>query len=120
MNPDDLVRAAGVLRDAPDVAIACHVNPDTDALGSMLGLANHLRARGSAVICSYPNQPLDVPAWTSAFAGLELLTDPANFPSAPRVMVTCDCASFDRLGMIGPAADRAASSALSADRSLAV
>jgi phosphoesterase RecJ-like protein len=107
VSTDELARAAAVLRDAPDVAIACHVNPDTDALGSMLGLANHLSARGAAVVCSYPNQPLDLPGWTSVFAGLELLTEPADFPSAPRVMVTCDCAAFDRLGMLGPAADRA-------------
>ena len=33
---DRAVRAIG---DAPDVALACHVSPDGDALGSMLGLA---------------------------------------------------------------------------------
>ena len=27
-------------RTGPRVAIACHLNPDADALGSMLGLAN--------------------------------------------------------------------------------
>ena len=51
MEPD-FEAAAAVLRDAPGVAIACHVNPDADALGSMLGLAHHLVARGTRVICA--------------------------------------------------------------------
>ena len=44
---DELARAAEVLGSAPEVALACHVNPDADALGSMLGLSAFLRARGS-------------------------------------------------------------------------
>jgi bifunctional oligoribonuclease and PAP phosphatase NrnA len=43
---EPLQRAAEVLGDATTVAIACHVNPDADALGSMLGLSAFLRARG--------------------------------------------------------------------------
>ena len=44
---DELARAAEVLRLGPEVALACHVNPDADALGSMLGLSAFLRARGT-------------------------------------------------------------------------
>ena len=32
-----LDRAVDAIRNAPDVALACHVSPDGDALGSMLG-----------------------------------------------------------------------------------
>jgi len=46
-------RAARVLRGARSVALACHVNPDADALGSMLGLAAFLRARGGFVNPSF-------------------------------------------------------------------
>jgi phosphoesterase RecJ-like protein len=108
MTPEDLARAGAVLRDAPAVAIACHVNPDTDALGSMLGLANHLATRGTEVTCSYPNDPLDLPRWASLLPGTERLVPPTAFPDAPPVMVTCDCASFDRLEALGHAATRAA------------
>ena len=107
MTPDDLERAADVLRRAERVAITCHVNPDADALGSMLGLAHHLRERGTAVTCAYPNQPQRLPRWADVLPGLDLLVPPERFPSAPDVMVTCDCASFDRLGILGPAADAA-------------
>jgi len=107
MDPEQLARAAAALRDAPRVALACHVNPDADALGSMLGLAHHLVARGTAVACSFPNDPLVVPRWGEALPGLDLLVEVDAFPEAPEVMVTCDCASFDRLGPLGHAATAA-------------
>jgi bifunctional oligoribonuclease and PAP phosphatase NrnA len=107
LTPEDLTRAAEVLRDSPTVAIACHVNPDTDALGSMLGLANHLRTLGVETVCSYPNEPLDLPRWASSLPGAETVVPPSGFPDAPAVMVTCDCASFDRLGPLGHAASNA-------------
>ena len=93
MEPEELARAAAVLRDAPEVAMACHVNPDADALGSMLGLAHHLVARGAAVVCSFPNEPLeDPPRWAELLPDADLLVQPDDFPAAPEVMVTCDCA----------------------------
>ena len=107
MEPEALERAATVLRGAPSVALACHVNPDADALGSMLGLAHHLVAHGSEVTCSFPNEPLRIPGWAESLPGLEFLVEVRDFPEAPAIMVTCDCASFDRLGGLGDAALRA-------------
>jgi bifunctional oligoribonuclease and PAP phosphatase NrnA len=103
----ELDRAAEALGAATSVAIACHVNPDADALGSMLGLAAHLRARGTEVATGYPNEPLDPPRWAGLLPGAEALVPPKRFPKAPAVMVTCDCASFDRLGVLGVAASKA-------------
>jgi phosphoesterase RecJ-like protein len=109
MEPEELARAAAVLRDAPEVAMACHINPDADALGSMLALAHHLVARGAAVTCAFPSPaPEDLPHWAELLPGSELLVHSDDFPEAPAVMVTCDCASFDRLGLLGHAADAAA------------
>ncbi len=107
MDPEQLQRAAAVLRDAPTVALACHVNPDADALGSMLGLAHHLVARGSQVVCAFPGPSSTPPRWAHELPGLEFLVPAADFPAAPDVMVTCDCAAFDRLGELGRAADGA-------------
>ena len=100
-------RAAEILRAATDVAICCHVNPDPDALGSMLGLASFLRARGAEVVTSYPNVPLDPPRWAALLPGSERLVEARDFPKSPGVMVTCDCASLDRLGPLTPAAQKA-------------
>lgn len=102
-----LRRAAGVLSKATDVAIACHMNPDADALGSMLGLSNFLRARGTRTVCSYGNEPLEPPRWAALLSGHDRVVPPSAFPAEPAVMVTCDCASFDRLGVLGAAASKA-------------
>ena len=102
-----LARAASILEAAPRVAVACHVNPDPDAIGSMLGLGGALRANGTDVVCSWANDPMERPAW------LDLVGEPApivharDFPNAPEVMVTCDAASADRLGSLVASADRA-------------
>ena len=93
----DFERAGQVLSSAPTVAIACHVNPDADALGSMLGLASVLRARGVEVITSVPNDPFSPPRWLDLLPGGDRLTPAHDFPTEPDVMVTCDCASSDRL-----------------------
>ncbi|MFB3738049.1 MAG: bifunctional oligoribonuclease/PAP phosphatase NrnA [Candidatus Velamenicoccus archaeovorus] len=101
-------RAAGVLAGAEEVALACHVNPDPDALGAMLGLSNHLRARGARTICSFGNDPFEAPRWLERLPGREALVPPGRYPEAPPVMVTCDTASLDRLGMLAGPASRAA------------
>lgn len=102
-----LRRAAEILSSAEDVALACHMNPDADALGSMLGLSNFLRSRGTRTVCSYGNESLDPPRWAALLPGHEHLVAPGAFPAEPAVMVTCDCASFDRLGVLGASASRA-------------
>lgn len=104
---DELARAAEVLSSATEVALACHVNPDADALGSMLGLAAFLRQRGTATVCSFPNEPLSLPRWGALLPGSEDLVEVADYPDAPPIMVTCDCAAFDRLGPLGRAASKA-------------
>jgi phosphoesterase RecJ-like protein len=104
---DGLRAAAEALREADAVALACHLNPDADALGSMLGLAAVLEARGTDTVVSYPNDPLDPPRWAALLPGSDRLVPAGAFPASPQVMVTCDCASFDRLGMLGTAAQAA-------------
>ena len=89
------------------MALACHVNPDADALGSMLGLAAFLRSRGVRTVCSYPNEPLDPPRWAALLPGSEDLVPVRDYPKQPAVMVTCDCAAFDRLGALGHPAEHA-------------
>jgi phosphoesterase RecJ-like protein len=104
---DPFATAAGALSDAPTVALACHVNPDADALGSILGLSNHLRGLGKQTVCSFPNEPFEPPRWASMLPGTDALVPPSAFPKAPAVMVTCDVASLDRLGSLGGPAVRA-------------
>jgi len=60
---DPFATAAEALSEAPTIALACHVNPDADALGSILGLSNHLRGLGKQTVCSFPNDPFEPPRW---------------------------------------------------------
>jgi phosphoesterase RecJ-like protein len=100
-------RAAEVLEGASSVALACHVNPDADALGSMLGLASYLRSKGKDVVCSWGNQPMQRPRWLSMLDGAGYLVEPKDFPPEPEVMVALDTASPDRLGILTATAARA-------------
>ena len=104
----ELSRAAEVLRAADSVAMACHVNPDPDALGSMLGLSEFLRSIGKETVCSFGNEPFESPRWLSELPGAEALVPPSSFPKAPAVFVACDTASLDRLGALVGRASKAA------------
>jgi len=104
----ELERAAAILETAPRVAVACHVNPDPDAIGSMLGLAGALRTRGTEVVCSWANEPMERPAWLDLVGDVAPIVHAKEFPPAPDLMVTCDAASADRLGSLIANAERAA------------
>jgi phosphoesterase RecJ-like protein len=103
-----LDRAARVLESASRVALACHVNPDPDALGSMLGLASYLAERGKEVVCSWGNKPLVRPRWMSVLDGAGYLVEAKDFPQNPELLVSLDTAAPDRLGALAPNAERAA------------
>ncbi len=104
---EELVRAAKVLQQASSVALACHVNPDPDAIGSMLGLARYLAANGKEVVCSWGNQPFQRPRWLAALEGDGSVVEPTDFPTDPAVMVALDTATADRLGVLAGNAERA-------------
>jgi phosphoesterase RecJ-like protein len=104
MKADPMEKAVAALSEARSVAIACHVNPDADALGSMLGLSNHLRGMGKETVCSFGNDPFVAPRWAAELSGTDALVPPTRFPKEPAVMVTCDCASMDRLASLAGAA----------------
>jgi len=104
----ELVRAAALIRAAPLVALACHVEPDGDALGSLLALHHLCLAAGKPVVSSWPEPFLVAPHYTF-LPGLEACTKPKDFPAHPDVMVTFDCGSSGRLGeLAAPAASAAA------------
>ncbi len=94
-------RAVTLVRSTPPdatVLLACHVNPDGDALGSMLGFALGLRRLGwTGVHASFPG-PLEVPEPFRRLPGLDLLVDARDAPRAPHLLLSFDAASPARLG----------------------
>jgi phosphoesterase RecJ-like protein len=106
-NADEIdgafARAAAAIERAECVAFACHLNPDGDALGSMLGLLHVLRAAGRNCVASF-SEPFGVAPHYRELPGLELLVPPAEYPDVPEVMVTFDSGAMHRLGDLeGPA-----------------
>jgi len=94
----DLIRrAAAALRPANSVLLACHVRPDADALGSLLGLALGLEQLGKQVTAASAD---GVPALYRFLPGWERVVSTA----AGRwdVAVGLDCDGSDRLGPLEP------------------
>jgi phosphoesterase RecJ-like protein len=95
-------------RDA-EVLLACHVNPDGDALGSMLAFGLGLRQLGfTRVQASFP-EPFEVPEVFRFLAGQDLLVPPGEAYQAPALGASFDAASPARLG---PLADALANASL--------
>ena len=91
--------AVGVIRTAVAAAdrilLVCHVNPDGDALGSLLGVGQALVKLGAPTVeATFPG-PFVVPQPFEAMPGQQLLT-PA--PGPADLMITMDAASESRLG----------------------
>jgi phosphoesterase RecJ-like protein len=102
----ELDRAAAAVnrlsRDA-QVLLVCHVNPDGDALGSMLGFGLVLRQLGfSHVVATFP-EPFEVPSVFAFLPGQELLVPPGAAPARPDLGLSFDAASVNRLGELAPA-----------------
>ena len=93
-------QAVDLLTGADRVALACHVAPDGDALGSMLALGAALRSRGTEVVASWGSAPFAVPAAYAFLPATELLVSPSTFPAEPELFVTLDSGSPERLGVL--------------------
>jgi phosphoesterase RecJ-like protein len=100
-------RALDLISGADEVAMACHVSPDGDALGSMLATGFALRSLGKRVVASFGDRHFAVPRLLRFLPGQDMLTPPGDFPAAPELMITFDSASADRLGLLRANVDAA-------------
>jgi bifunctional oligoribonuclease and PAP phosphatase NrnA len=119
ITEEDWARAVELLSAAREVALACHVDPDGDALGSMLAMQRQLTQRGVKVSASYGaagdrHVPFSIPPQYTFLPGLSELVRPKDFPEAPELFIAFDCASLERLGSLQPHA-RAAETVLVLD-----
>lgn len=100
LDPADWDEAVRLLTGRDEVVLVCHVGPDGDALGSMLGLGVALRDAGTKVVASWGSEPFEVPAVYSYLPATELLVPADLVPPAPGLLVTLDTGSADRLGSL--------------------
>jgi len=86
---------ASVLRGAKRIAIASHVRPDGDAVGSLLGLALSLRALGKEVVALLED---GVPENLAFLPGTDTVLRPTMSELAVDVAVALDTAAHERVG----------------------
>lgn len=91
----DLAAAAIIASD--EIALACHITPDGDALGSMLAFHLGLLSQGRKSVASF-SEPFVVADHYRGLMGLDTLTPPSEYPAQPPLMITFDVGSIDRLG----------------------
>lgn len=99
MTPVDVTPAVEILDAAKSVTILCHIQPDADTVGSGLALAQVLRRRGVPVVVCFA-EPDRLPVSMRSLPGTDLLVGPDQVPVETDVLVTVDCGSVDRLGVL--------------------
>jgi bifunctional oligoribonuclease and PAP phosphatase NrnA len=104
-DPAELSRAAAAIAGSPSLFVTCHVGPDGDALGSMLGFGMAAAAAGKRVQASF-GEPFVV-GDTYRYLPLDLLVPPGEVDGSPQVAVAFDAGSLDRLGSLAPTFARA-------------
>lgn len=97
----DWAAAVAAVRAVPAagrVLLVCHVNPDGDALGSMLGFALGLHRLGlRRVQATFPGPP-QLPEPLRGLPGERLLVPAAEAVADPDLLISFDAASESRLG----------------------
>ncbi|MGK2929444.1 MAG: DHH family phosphoesterase [Acidimicrobiales bacterium] len=101
-----LGEVADIVRSADDLALVCHHHPDGDALGSMLAMHLLCAANGKRSVASWP-EPFSVGPHYEFLPGLDRCTPPKEFPTHPKVVVTFDLGSRERMGELGAVLDTA-------------
>jgi bifunctional oligoribonuclease and PAP phosphatase NrnA len=116
-TPADWAAAVTAVRDLPPegrALLICHVNPDGDALGSMLGFGlglcrlgvRHLQATFPGAVGDRP----EVPEPFRAMPGLDLLVPADRAATDPDLVICFDVAAESRLGDLVDRLDRAPAS----------
>ena len=107
---DDWAAAVAAVTATPrdaSVVLVCHINPDGDALGSMLGFGLGLRRLGFTNVRASFGEPYELVDAFGFLPGQELLVPPGRTDPRPDLVVTFDAASLSRLGELASTLDAA-------------
>ena len=92
-----ILRILEGIRSSETICVVGHIRPDGDCIGSQLGLAIALQNQGKKVVCW--NQ--DAVPRKLAFLDPDHLFQPPKPGRQFDCVIATDCASFERLGMVG-------------------
>lgn len=93
-----LEEAAHKLHEAHAVVVTVHVQPDGDALGSLLAMTRYLKSI-SKVVCATWGEDIKIPAHYKWMPGVDEIVDFKHCIDAD-VLLTLDCANEHRLGLM--------------------
>jgi phosphoesterase RecJ-like protein len=94
--------AANKLKESYRVLLTCHRNPDGDAIGSALALAELAEKLGAeATIVNRDETPANLSLLPGADRILVAETLPEDFPSAYDLVITVECPGLERSGFEG-------------------
>ena len=89
-----LRQAAEAIGTADKIVLACHINPDGDALGSILSLTHALRALGKDVVTLSADGVPAIYAWMPGAEWITTTTERRDFDLA----IVCDAGALERVG----------------------
>jgi phosphoesterase RecJ-like protein len=91
--------AVEALRDAGEVVIACHVNPDGDALGSLFAASIGLQSLGKKTYATWGASPAAIPFSYQFLPGADSVIQPDKVPETD-LFLAVDCGAGNRLGSL--------------------
>jgi phosphoesterase RecJ-like protein len=98
-HPKIIDRIIEKIRQSQTICVVGHIRPDGDCIGSQLAFALALRKQGKDVVCW--NQ--DPVPQKYAFLDPNHVVQQPNGDAKFDLVIALDCASFERLGSLGPA-----------------
>lgn len=98
---------ADAIARVSNVVLATHINPDGDAIGSLLGFADILDGMGKNVLC-YLDEPVSslyrfLPGCAQVQTSMDIVKTFAHDAGDDIVAIALDCGDRERLGKSGPA-----------------
>ena len=94
--------AAEALRQATNIIITTHINPDGDGIGAGLALQIALTRLGKQVRFLCPSKLAPVYTFLPEFAGIRVVNDVAVAKAEPaaEVIISCDAGDIQRIGAV--------------------
>jgi len=92
-----LEQIAELLKKHNNFVVTAHVNPDGDALGSVLALSNYLISIGKNVTCLIDD---DIPSNFSFLNNIEMITLPTENKIDADLLIILDSSDLERIGRV--------------------
>lgn len=97
MTGEEARKIVEIVLNASELVLLCHVDPDGDAIGSLLGLGLALKAAGRQVSMVSPD---GVPASYAFLPGAEEVERTVEKLRDTTVVIVLDCGDLERLGAL--------------------